>query len=325
MKVNIAIIGCGLIGEKRFKNLNKNFNLIACSDKNIKNISFLKKNKKIKKLKSWKKIFQLENLSAVIIATYHSSLSKILLYSVKKKINSFVEKPAGTEPKLIKKILELNKIQKVKIRVGFNHRYHPAIIKAKDLIKKGYLGKIMYIRSVYGHGGRKGYNKEWRFNKKLSGGGELIDKGSHLVDLCHYFLGDLKIVASDLNTFFWKTRLEDNCFLILKNSKSSKAFLHSSCTEWKNKFIFEIFCKYGKIEINGLGRSYGVEKLTLYKMKKNLGKPNMKKWIYKKDQSWKIETNEFYKDIKFNREPKPGLKEALKNLNIVKQIYNLNY
>ena len=84
-------------------------------------------------------------------------------------------------------------------------------------------------------------------------------------------------------------------------------------------------CKYGKIEINGLGRSYGVEKLTLYKMKKNLGKPSMKKWIYKKDQSWKIEANEFYKDIKFNREPKPGLKEALKNLSIIKQIYNLNY
>ena len=39
------------------------------------------------------------------------------------------------------------------------------------------------------------------------------------------------------NTFFWKTRLEDNCFLILKNSKSNKAYLHSSCTEWKNKFI----------------------------------------------------------------------------------------
>ena len=77
MKINIAIIGCGLIGEKRLKNLNKNFNLIACSDKNIKNISFLKKNKKIKKLKNWKKIFQLENLNAVIIATYHSSLSKI--------------------------------------------------------------------------------------------------------------------------------------------------------------------------------------------------------------------------------------------------------
>jgi len=157
----------------------------------------------------------------------------------------------------------------------------------------------------------------------LSGGGELIDKGSHLIDLCHYFLGDLRLVFSDLNTFFWKTRLEDNCFLILKNSKSNKAYLHSSCTEWKNKFIFEIFCQYGKIEINGLGKSYGIEKLILYKMKKKMGKPSKKVWLYKNDNSWKTEINEFYKDIKFNRISKPGLREALKNLNLIKKIYKL--
>ena len=324
MKYNIAIIGCGLIGNKRFKNLPNNFKLIACSDTNLKNVYKLSKNKKIKKFKKWKKIFDLKNLDAVIISTYHNSLSKILSYSVKKNINSFVEKPAGTEPSSILKIIKLNKKNKVKIRVGFNHRFHPAIFKAKEIINKGFLGKIMYIRSVYGHGGRLNYNKEWRFNKKLSGGGELIDKGSHLIDLCHYFLGDLKIVASDLNTFFWNTRLEDNCFLILKNHKSNKAFLHSSCTEWKNKFIFEIFCKYGKIEINGLGKSYGIEKLILYKMKKKMGKPSKKIWSFKKDISWKSEMYEFYKDIRFNRNSNPGLKEALKKINIINKIYKLN-
>ena len=324
MKFNIAIIGCGLIGSKRFKNLPTNFKLIACSDTNLKNINKLSKNKTIKKFKDWKKVFDLQNLDAVIISTYHNSLSRILSYSVKKGINSFVEKPAGTKPNLISKIIKLNKSKKVKIRVGFNHRFHPAIIKAKELINKGFLGKIMYIRSSYGHGGRLGYNKEWRFKKKLSGGGELIDKGSHLIDLCHYFLGDLKVVASDLNTFFWKTRLEDNCFLILKNHKLCKAFLHSSCTEWKNKFIFEIFCKYGKIEISGLGKSYGTEKLILYKMKKKMGKPSKKIWVYKKDLSWKIELDEFYKDIKFDRNSSPGLNEALKNLNIINKIYKSN-
>ena len=322
MRINIAIIGCGSIGMKRFKNLNKNFNVVACSDQKLRNISFLKKNNKILKTSNWKKIFQIANLEAVIVSTYHSSLSEILNYSVKKKINSFVEKPGGTDPQILKKILKLNKSKKTKIRVGFNHRFHPSIIKAKSIIKKGYLGKIMYIRSIYGHGGRKNYDKEWRFNKKLSGGGELIDKGSHLIDLCHFFLGDLKIVASDLNTFFWNTKLEDNCFLILKNSDSCKAYLHSSCTEWKNKFIFEIFCKYGKIEINGLGRSYGIEKLILYKMKKKMGKPNSKEWNYKNDNSWRIEMEEFYKDIKLNRKPNPGLNEAIKNLKIIKQIYN---
>ena len=324
MKLNIGIIGCGLIGNKRFKNLSNHFKLIACSDINLKNAYKLSKDKKVKKFKNWKKIFEIKKLDAVIISTYHASLSKILDYAVKKKVNSFVEKPVATNPKSIDKIINLNKKNKVKIRVGFNHRFHPAIIKAKAIIKKGNLGEIMYIRSNYGHGGRIDYNKEWRFNYKLSGGGELIDKGSHLIDLCRYFIGELKLVACDLNTFYWNTKLEDNCFLILKNHKSSRAFLHSSCTEWKNKFTFEIFCKYGKIEVNGLGRSYGIEKLTLYKMKKNLGKPSTKTWIFKKDESWKIEMNEFYKDIKLNRDPNPGLKDAIKNLYLIKKIYKLN-
>jgi len=324
MKLNIGIIGCGLIGNKRFKNLPKNFNLIACSDIDLNNTLKLTTSKKVKRFKNWKKVFELKNLDAVIISTYHTSLSKILYYAVKKKINSFVEKPAGTKKDSLLKIINLNKKKKIKIRVGFNHRFHPSIIKAKNLIKKGDLGKIMYIRSSYGHGGRLGYNKEWRFKYNLSGGGELIDKGSHLIDLCQYFLGDLKIISSDLNTFFWKTKLEDNCFLLLKNKNSSRAFLHSSCTEWKNKFIFEIFCKYGKIEINGLGKSYGIEKLILYKMKKKMGKPSVKTWSFKRDNSWKVEMIEFYKDIRFNRKCKPGLLEAYKNLNIIKKVYKLN-
>ena len=112
-------------------------------------------------------------------------------------------------------------------------------------------------------------------SKKYSGGGELIDKGSHLIDLSRIFLGNLKVDFYKLETFFWKTNLEDNCFLNLKNEKGSTATLHASSTEWKNKFIFEIFGKYGKIEINGLGKSYGLETLTFLRCQKN-GNPKIK-------------------------------------------------
>ena len=48
-------------------------------------------------------------------------------------------------------------------------------------------GELMFLRSRYGHGGRIGYDKEWRAKPMLSGGGELIDQGSHLIDLSRYF------------------------------------------------------------------------------------------------------------------------------------------
>ena len=86
-------------------------------------------------------------------------------------------------------------------------------------------------------------------------------------------------------------------FLNLENKKWLKCLLHASCTEWKNKFLFEIFGQFGKIEITGLGKSYGEEKLILYKMSKKMGIPakgflNSQKKIVPGEK-----LNEFYIDI----------------------------
>lgn len=323
-KINIGLIGCGVVGLKRINNLPKSFNLIGCADPLIfskkKNIS----NRNILLTKNWKNLLKLENLEAVIVSTTHYLHSKILQECISKNIHVFVEKPAGVSAKDTKKIISKLKLKKdLKIRVGFNHRYHPAFLKAKKLVDDNRIGKINYIRAIYGHGGRLNYEKEWRFKKSLSGGGELIDKGSHLIDLSRLFLGNLKINSFNLKTYFWKMKLDDNCFLNLENKKGSLAFLHASCTEWKNKFIFEIFGKTGKIEINGLGKSYGQESLTYYKMPKNMGIPKKSFFLFKQDSnySWEYELKEFYKDILKKRTPKPGILEAYENLKIINLIY----
>ena len=196
-------------------------------------------------------------------------------------------------------------------------------------MKKKIIGNILYIRAVYGHGGRKNYDKEWRFNKKLSGGGELIDKGSHLIDLSRVFLGSLIVHSSYLNNYFWRTKLEDNCFIALKNKKNNFSFIHASSTEWKNKFLFEIFCKYGKIEISGLGKSYGTEKLILYEMSKEMGVPKKKEIKFSKSDtlsSWKIEVDDFYNSILKTKACYPNIKDVYENIKIINKIYkNDNY
>ena len=75
----------------------------------------------------------------------------------------------------------------------------------------------MYLRARYGHGGRPGYEKEWRAKPSISGGGELIDQGSHLIDLSRFFLGEITCKYSHIDTYFWDADVEDNVFLILKN------------------------------------------------------------------------------------------------------------
>ena len=209
-----------------------------------------------------------------------------------------------------------------RVRVGFNHRYHPALLKAKELHNAGVLGELMFVRGRYGHGGRIGYDKEWRADPELSGGGELIDQGVHLIDLARFFLGDFTEVDGFAHTYFWDMPVDDNGFLLLRTARQQVAFLHASCTEWKNLFSLEIYGKQAKLDIAGLGGSYGVERITLYQMLPAMGPPETTSWEYPRgDQSWQLEFDEFLEDIRLGREPAASLADAHAALQIVETVY----
>jgi predicted dehydrogenase len=210
----------------------------------------------------------------------------------------------------------------VQVRVGFNHRYHPALLKARELFDAGALGELMFVRGRYGHGGRIGYDKEWRANPELSGGGELIDQGVHLIDLARWFLGDFSHVTGFAHTYFWQMPVDDNGFVLLRTPREQTAFLHVSCTEWKNLFSFEIHGRDAKLHVEGLGGSYGVERLAYYKMLPQMGPPETTIWEYPRgDDSWAIEFAEFLEDIRLGRTPSASLNDARAALAIVEHIY----
>ena len=224
----------------------------------------------------------------ILISTTNEYLAKITLAAVTAGKHVLVEKPAGRNPKELIPIIETAKRNNVFVKVGFNHRYHPALLKAKQLVDSGTIGPLMFIRGRYGHGGRLGYEKEWRAIPEKSGGGELIDQGVHLIDLSRWFLGDLTVASGFAHTYYWDMPVDDNAFLSLKSSDEKIAWLHVSCTEWKNIFSFEIYGETGKLSIEGLGGSYGVERLFLYKMLPTMGPPETTMWEYPfSDNSWK--------------------------------------
>jgi predicted dehydrogenase len=116
-------------------------------------------------------------------------------------------------------------VTSVRVRVGFNHRFHPALQKARQVYESGVLGPLMFIRGRYGHGGRIGYDREWRADPKLSGGGELIDQGVHLIDLAGWFLGAFTHIDGHAATYFWKMPVDDNAFLNLRTAGGQTAWL----------------------------------------------------------------------------------------------------
>ena len=322
-QMNYAIVGCGLIGKKRLAALPAGSKLVVACDTNSSRAEELVKLAGTGRVISdFKQAVADPQVKAVIVATINSELAKISAAAIRAGKHVIVEKPAGISVKEIDELVALEKRHGVCVRVGFNHRYHSAFRKAREIFQSGVMGELMFIRARYGHGGRIGYDKEWRADPKLSGGGELIDQGIHLIDLAGWFLGDFKKVDGHAATYFWKMPVDDNAFLDLQTAKGQTAWLHVSCTEWKNLFSFEIYGRDTKLHIEGLGGSYGVEKLFHYQMKPEMGIPDTKIYEFPgTDESWRIELAEFEKDIQLKRKPDAGLAEARAALQIVEEIY----
>jgi predicted dehydrogenase len=320
--MKVAIIGCGFIGQKRAKTLH-GCQLVACVDQVREKAEALAKQfPHCIALTDWRDVMQRKDVDIVIIATQHSTLAEMGLAALSAGKHILVEKPAGRRATELEPAIVAAKESGVFARVGFNHRYHRAFRKARELVDKGELGELMFIRARYGHGGRVGYDKEWRAQPELSGGGELIDQGVHLIDLARWFLGDFEQIEGSAHTYFWDMPVDDNGFLLLKTPKKQVAFLHASCTEWKNTFSFEIYGRTGKIDINGLGGSYGVERISFYKMSSAMGPPETFIWEYPMvDDSWEMEFAEFLEDIRTQREPAVNLQDAHAALKIVEEIY----
>lgn len=321
MSFGVGIIGCGLIGQKRARALGEG-RLIACADINEVKAKTQADNNKTKVFSDWRRLLALSEVDIVVIATMHDSLAKITLAAIEAGKHVLVEKPAARNPAELGPVMAAAEQQRVKVRIGFNHRYHRAFLKARELFEAGVLGELMFIRARYGHGGRIGYDKEWRAKPEFSGGGELLDQGPHLIDLSRWFLGDFTEIQGFAHTCYWDMPVDDNGFMLLKTAKRQVAFLHASCTEWKNIFSMEIYGRKAKLEIFGLGGSYGVERLSYYKMLPEMGPPETMTWEYPMgDNSWALELADFYEDIRLNREPSAGLKDAYAVLKIIERIY----
>ncbi len=318
----VAIIGCGLIGQKRAAALGEAASVMACADIVVERAISLASRSGGTHSDDWREVVKRDDVDVVVVSTVNSLLSEISVAALEAGKHVLLEKPAARSVKELDRVIAASKTSGKLVHVGFNHRYHPAFLKASEIVGSGALGDLMFVRARYGHGGRVGYEKEWRANPALSGGGELIDQGVHLIDLARKFLGDFAEVTGRAETLFWDMPVDDNAFLLLRTPGGKTAFLHASCTEWKNLFSFEIYGLDGKLHVDGFGGSYGLERLTHYRMLPEMGPPETTIWEYPgPDQSWALEMREFLDDIRLGRQPAANLDDARAVLQVVEQVY----
>lgn len=294
--VRVGIVGCGLIGAKRAAALRPEDELIGCYDIDAATAGDLSRRHGGAACSSVDELLGAKP-DVVVVATVHDRLTGLAEHALRAGAHVLVEKPAGVSLAQIDRLIACQRDSGRLVKVGFNHRFHPGIARAAEEVHSGRHGELMHLRARYGHGGRLGYDREWRTQPARSGGGELIDQGMHLLDLTHWLAGPLPLHSAMLRTHFWDTQVEDNAALILGDGESRSdpwAMLHVSWTEWKNLFSLEIYCRTAKLQIDGLVRSYGPQRLTIYRMGPELGPPEVEEIVHPdEDRSWEREWASF--------------------------------
>ena len=318
--MRIGIVGAGLIGGKRAEAATGH-SIVAVTDTRRDRAEALAARTGAEVLTDWQAVVAAD-VDAVFVCTSHDVLAGIALAAVEASRHVLVEKPAGCHADQIRPLVDaVHRTGRI-VKVGYNHRFHPALAKAKALVDEGVAGPLMHIRGRYGHGGRPGMETEWRCRPELSGGGELIDQGSHLIDLARWFLGELTLDYGLAQTQFWDVPVDDNCFLALRAEGGQMAWLHASWSEWKNLFSFEIAGRNAKLVIEGLGGSYGTERLTLYRMLPAMGPPETTIWEFPfPDRSWRQEMDEFSAAIQQGRAASGNIEDAFAVMKLIDQVY----
>jgi predicted dehydrogenase len=323
--MKVGIVGCGLIGGKRAAALaGTGDRLVATFDRapdRARALAAMQGG-----LLSFASLAELVAPSDVVfVAPTKDHLVDIASAAVRERRHVLVEKPGARSAAELEPLVAQAREAGVIVKAGLNHRFHPAAQKARAILGSGVCGEVMFVRGRYGHGGRLGYEKEWRADPDKSGGGELLDQGVHLIDLARWFLGgEFVDVQGRAETFFWKMPVDDNAFLTLATARGQIAHLHASCTEWKNLFSLEIYAEKAKLHWEGLGGSYGVERLSYYQMRPEMGPPDTLIYEYPAaDPSWATEWADFALAVKGATRPCGDVVDALEALRVVDRIYAL--
>ena len=326
-KLRCAIIGYGYMGEIRRAVIERNANLELAG--------IYEANSSLSARIKGAHVFSNQEeaikgaADIVFVCTPNCFSPDICIESLKAGKHVFCEKPPGRN---VGDIVQIRKAEKkgVKLMFGFNHRFHPGIIKAKVIIDSGRFGPVINVRGIYGKSGGVQFRHSWRNDKNVSGGGILLDQGIHMLDLFRYLCGDFNEVKCLTSNAFWKLGVEDNAYVILRGVNGVDAVCHSSATFWKHTFRVDITLEGGYMVVEGLlskSGSYGREQLRVAKRQfedesEAVGNPSEEVTYFDRDLSWDLEVSEFVKCI---IEDKPvaisSSEDALKVMEIIEKAY----
>jgi len=325
--IKVGIIGFGKMGQIRAKTLAESNRAEIATIYDVNPIV----NPPTKVAQSASEIINDPSIDAVFTCTPNYLIPELCIKSLRAGKHVFSEKPPALNAKQLVEVIKAEKESNgLKLMYGFNHRHHESIIRMKEIVGSGDMGRILWMRGRYGKEVDESFLNGWRADPQLSGGGIFLDQGIHMLDLFLHLGGDFDQAHSFVSNLYWKIEgVEDNVFAIYKNSLSGVcASLHSTMTQWRYLFSLEVFLEKGALILNGLKTSSGVYGDEVLTIKKNLPKDKSgqfeqdETFTYKSDSSWLSEINHFFdcieKEVPINY---GSSSDALKLMRLVDKTY----
>lgn len=271
----------------------------------------------------WRHAVERDDVDAIVVCTPPHIHAEITIAALESGKHVLCEKPLCRTIAEAESMLAAAKRNNRLLKCGFNHRHHPAVLEARKRFERGDFGKIIAARCRYGICGRPGYENEWRADPARAAGGQIAEQGTHAVDLFRWFLGELTEVSCMTSIgYFREQSLDDNGMAMFRSSEGALATLHSSLTHWKNLFSFEIMGEDGYFTVDGLGASYGTERLIVGKRDFNAPFQDLVIEYRGGDSSWQSEWNEFKAAVAESREPLGSGADGLAAVRITQAAYH---
>ncbi|MDL2206976.1 Gfo/Idh/MocA family oxidoreductase [Eubacteriales bacterium OttesenSCG-928-N13] len=151
----------------------------------------------------WRKLVARDDIDVIDITAPSNFHKEIALGAAQHGKHIFCEKPLALNLADAREMLDAANAAGVKHQIGFNYRFAPALVLAKQLIDQGKLGKIFHFRGSFLQDWiiDPEFPKVWRLDKKVCGSGSLGDLGAHVIDAARYLVGDMKTVTGMSKTF----------------------------------------------------------------------------------------------------------------------------
>lgn len=326
-KLKVGIAGYGVVGQRRRQVIDARpeFETVAVSDRRLAGDGIFDDG--VRHYDDYRKLLN-EKLDVLFVCLTNDINPEATIGGLVRGMHVFCEKPPGRDVADVVRVIETEKAHPgLKLKYGFNHRYHDSIRDALKITRSAELGDVINLRAVYGKSQLITFNQSsWRTDRALAGGGVLLDQGIHMVDLLRLFAGEFTDVHSFVSNSVWNHDVEDNAYALMRTADGKVAMLHSSASQWRHRFGLEITLTKGALTLAGIlsgSKSYGAETLTIARTNGNdMGDPQEETRRYNRDLSWADEVAEFADAIAGDGPIVNGSSEdAFKTMHLVYRIY----